>query len=206
MLIIWGRITSINVQKVVWVARELGLPFERRDAGRQFGVVDSQEYRQINPMGKVPTIVEDGFILYESDAILRYLAAKFGAGDLWPHDERVRARADQWSDWQSKEFSPSLMPAFFGILRTAPEKRDPVAIAESLAAAGAKMAVLDRHLATTPYVAGDRFTYGDITAGLAVHRWLNLPIERPNMIGITTYYAKLKQRAASSEAFHLPVE
>src|SRR6266849_4106379 len=124
MLKIWGRTNSVNVKKALWAAEELGMKYERIDAGMQFGVNKTPEYLGMNPTGLVPTIDDGGFVLWESHAIVRYLAAKHGAGTLWSNDLRVRADADRWMDWThsfSREFQ---RPVFWPLVRTPPEKRD----------------------------------------------------------------------------------
>ena len=112
MLKLWGRINSINVQKVLWTLAELNVPYERTGAGLQFGVVNEPFYRRMNPNGRVPTIEDDGFVLWESNAIVRYLSAKHGAGTLWPNDPRQRADADRWMDWTTSTVAPALTPVF----------------------------------------------------------------------------------------------
>src|SRR6266853_3212134 len=148
MLKLWGRINSINVQKVLWALAELKVPYERTDAGLQFGVVNEPFYRRMNPNGRVPTIEDDGFVLWESNAIVRYLAAKHAAGSLWPEDLRVRAEADRWMDWSNTTFWPALRTLFLGLVRTAPEKRDPQALAQSRLKTDEVLRIVDTHLGT----------------------------------------------------------
>ncbi len=124
MIKIWGRNTSVNVQKVMWAVGELGLPHERIDVGGSFGKNNEPAYLAMNPNGLVPTLEEDGFVLWESNAIVRYLAAKYGAGTLEPSDMRARARASSWMDWQLTVAAPAVTPVFWGLVRTPPEKRD----------------------------------------------------------------------------------
>ena len=131
MLKIWGRANSINVQKVVWCARELGLAFERVDAGGSFGIVDTPAYRALNPNGKVPTIEDGELVLWESNAIVRYLAARHGPGTLWPEPLAARADADRWMDWALVELIPAMRDAFVHLIRTPADRRDPKAIAAS---------------------------------------------------------------------------
>src|SRR6266702_1843690 len=131
MLKLWGRINSINVQKVLWALAELRVPYERSDAGLQFGVVNEPFYRRMNPNGRVPTIEDNGLVLWESNAIVRYLAAKHAPGDLWPDDIRTRADTDRWMDWSNSTFWPALRPLFMGLIRTPPEKRDPNAMEDA---------------------------------------------------------------------------
>src|SRR3989454_7315331 len=130
MLVIWGRNNSINVQKVLWCCEEMAIEYKRIDAGAVFGVVNTPEYRSLNPNGLVPTIDDDGFVLWESNAIIRYLAAKHGAGTLWPDDLRQRADADRWMDWATSTVAPAITPVFWGLIRTPAEKRDLKAIEE----------------------------------------------------------------------------
>lgn len=205
VLAIWGRITSVNVQKVVWTADELGLAYERRDAGGAFGVVATPEYRRMNPNGLVPVIEDDGFVLWESNAIVRYLAAKHAPGRLWPDDLRRRADIDRWMDWQATEFTPAMRNAFLQLVRTPPEKRDAAAIEASRSASEKAAAVLEAHLAGRAFVAGDAFSPADIVLGCAAHRWLNLPLEREPRPGMQRWYASLRARPGAAQALATPV-
>lgn len=205
MLTLWGRLNSVNVQKVVWALEELSVPYARNEAGGPFGVVDTQAYRRLNPNGLVPVIEEDGFVLWESNAIVRYLAAKHGAGGLWPGDLRVRADADRWMDWQATTFTPATGPAFHGLIRTAPETQDRAAITASVAKAEPMAALLDAHLAERPYVAGQTFTMGDIAAGAAAHRWLNLPTAREKRPHLERWHRALLERRAAAKVLVAPI-
>jgi len=176
MLRIWGNADSVNVQKVVWCCEELRLAYERIDAGRHFGVVDTPEFRALNPNGLVPTIDDDGYVVWESNAILRYLAARYSAGALWPTDPRARADADRWMDWANSTLWPVLLPLFRAFFRTPAAQRDPHAIeAHRLEALGA-MSLLDKHLERNAYVGGAAFTMGDISAGCPAWRGFAMPI------------------------------
>ena len=196
MLKIWGRPNSVNVRKVLWCCEELGLPFERVDAGMQFGVVNTPEYRRLNPNGLIPTIEEDGFVLWESHAIVRYLAAKHGAGKLWPTDLRVRADADRWMDWASGTFGAAFRLVFWGLVRTPPESRDMKAIGEAAKKCGELAGYVDAALAGRRFVAGDSFTMGDIPLGCHLHLWLNMPIERPACRNVVAWHKRLLERPA----------
>ncbi|MGZ5845559.1 MAG: glutathione S-transferase family protein, partial [Xanthobacteraceae bacterium] len=147
MIKIWGRNTSVNVQKVMWALGELGVPHERIDVGGSFGKNNEPAYLAMNPNGLVPTLEEDGFLLWESNSIVRYLAAKFGAGSLEPADLRARARASSWMDWQISVAAPALTPVFWGLIRTPPEKRDAAAIEAGKVKSMAAMKILDAQLA-----------------------------------------------------------
>src|SRR5260221_4988159 len=179
MLKIWGRVNSVNVKKALWCIEELGLPYERTDAGLQYGVVNTPEYRKMNPNGLVPTMDENGFILWESHSIVRYLSAKFGKGVLWPMDERIRGVANQWMDW-SFSFQASVRDAFWGLIRMPPEKRDLQAIEAARVKSGEMGRILDTALADRLYLAGP-FSMGDIPIGCDVQRWMRLPMGRPKL-------------------------
>ena len=166
MLKIWGRANSVNVRKVLWCCDELSVPFERVDAGMQFGVVNTPEYRKLNPNGLVPTIEEGGFVLWESHAIVRYLSAKHGAGALWPEDLRVRADADRWMDWAGVMFAAAFRPVFWGLVRTPAEQRDMKAIGEGAKKCGELAGYVDAALAGRRFVAGEQLTMGDMRFGL----------------------------------------
>ena len=194
MLTIWGRTNSINVQKVLWCCAELGLVYERIDAGGSFGVSNTPEYLAMNPNGLVPTIDDDGFILWESNVIVRYLAAKHGQGTLCPGDLKARAEAERWMDWQVTTLWAAMRPIFFGYVRTPPEQRDAAALASAQRSSEEALAILDRYLKDRVFVAGERFTMGDIPAGISVYRWLALPIERPDFPHVMRWYQALTER------------
>jgi glutathione S-transferase len=205
MLRIWGRRNSVNVKKALWCAEELGLPYKRIDAGLDFGVVNTPEFRRLNPNGLVPTIEDDGFVLWESHAIVRYLAARHGTGTLWPHDLKVRADADRWMDWAGVALGPAMRPAFWGLVRTPPEKRNAGEIAASVARAGALLAMADAALAGRAFIAGDAFTMGDIPLGCHAYNWMALPIERPPAPNLEAWYARLAARPAFRRVVMLPL-
>jgi len=199
VLTIWGRLSSVNVQKVVWCADELGIEYKRIDAGGKFGLNDTPEYLAMNPNGLVPVIDDDGFVLYESNAIVRYLAGKAGATALWPEDARARADVDRWMEWQSTGFTPAMGPAFMQLVRTAPDKRDVGAIEGSRAKTEKLSGILEAHLAQQRCLTGDRFTVADIVVACAAHRWLNLPIERTARPNLQRWYDECAARPASRQ-------
>lgn len=196
MLKIWGRTNSINVQKVLWCCGELNIKYERIDAGRQFGVNNTPEYKAMNPNALVPTIDDDGFILWESQAIVRYLARKHGLGTLCPSGPKACADADRWMDWNATTVWIDLRPIFWNLVRIAPAKRDMALVKSSRDKLVANFAILDAHLANRNYVIGGAFTMGDIPLGTAVQRWFNLPLERGNLRNLEAYYRRLQGRAA----------
>jgi glutathione S-transferase len=203
MLKIWGRVNSVNVKKALWCIEELGLPYERTDAGLQFGVVNTPEYRRMNPNGLVPTMDEDGFILWESHSIVRYLAAKYGKGVLWPMDERTRAVANQWMDW-AFSFQGAVRDSFWNLIRTPPEKRDLKAVEASRVKSGEMARILDAALASQMYVAG-AYSMGDIPIGCEVQRWMRLPMERPSVPNVEAWFERLCARTAFKKNVDIPL-
>ena len=196
MLKILGRNNSQNVQKVLWCCDELDIRFEREDYGGQFGKTKDAEYLDMNPNAVVPTIIEDGFVLWESNSIIRYLAAGHGAGTLYPTDLRNRALGERWMDWQLSILGPAMHPVFWGLVRTAPGDRDNAAIARARDVLTTKMAMLDTFLGRTGYVAGDSFTVGDIPVGIATYRWYNMEIEREDHANLKRWFDDLSARPA----------
>jgi glutathione S-transferase len=194
---VWGRNTSANVQKVMWAVAEIGLPYERIDIGGPFGQNRESAYLAKNPNGLVPTIEEDdGFLLWESNSIVRYLAAKHQSQVLAPAELRARARASSWMDWQLSVLAPAITPAFIGMIRTPPEKRDHAAIEESKKKTTAAITILDGELAKTAYVAGDHFSFGDIPAAVMANRYRQLVPERPPLRNFERWYAAIAGRQA----------
>ena len=205
MLKIWGRNNSINVQKVLWAVDELGLKYEREDAGGAFGKTDTPEYLAMNPNSLVPTVRDGNNIMWESNSILRYLGATYGAGTLWPTDPGTRALADRWMDWQLSTISESMRVCFWGLVRTPPDKRDMAAITAAAKQAGALFGRLDGWLAGKKFVAGDNFTIGDIPVGCFAYRWNALPIERPSLPNLQAWYGRLRERAPYMKHVAVPM-
>jgi glutathione S-transferase len=203
VLKVWGRVNSVNVKKALWCIDELGLPYERVDAGLQFGVVQTPEYRKMNPMSLVPTIDDDGFIVWESHTIVRYLAEKYGKGVLRPMELEPRTLANQWMDW-AFTFQASVRDAFWNLIRTPVEKRDARAIEASRVKSGQLAAILDAALAERLYVAGT-FTMGDIPIGAEVQRWIRLPLERPKLPHLEAWFGRLCARPAFKKNVDIPL-
>ena len=204
MLRIWGRVNSVNVKKALWCAEELGLKYERVDAGMQFGVNKTPEYLGMNPTGLVPTIDDDGFTLWESHTIVRYLCAKHSAGALWPTDLQARADAERWMDW-AFSFQRAMRDVFWGLIRTPAEKRNATAIENGVKQSIELAALLDKALADKPYVAGAAFTMGDIPIGCEVQRYMRVPIERPLLPKLQAWFERLRERPAFARHVDLPL-
>ena len=205
MLTIWGRLSSINVQKVVWAAGEVGQDFERIDVGGPFGGLDTPAFRALNPNAQIPVIEDGGFRLWESNSIVRYLAARYGVGDIWEADVARRAEAERWMDWMLSELQPAMAPVLWGVVRKVPAFTDQKVIADGLKRAETLMAILEAQLADRPFLAGERFGVADITVGCGAHRWLNMPVERIERPAMRRWYETLFARPAAQAALPLPI-
>ena len=198
-LIIWGRANSINVQKVLWTCEDLSIPFKRIDAGMEYGVNKTAEYLAANPNGLVPTINDGGYLLWESQAVMRYLArrptAKEEPKPLYPSDPKSAGLVDQWLEWNSTFAWPAMRPLFWGWVRLKPEERDLNALEQSRQLMIKAFTILDERLALSPFVAGDHFTLADIPLALIAYRWFNIPVERPIFEYLEKWYSKVIERA-----------
>ena len=205
MLHLWGRITSINVRKVVWTAQELNLPLQRTDAGGAFGLVREPQYLARNPNGLVPLIEDGEVVLWESNTIVRYLCARHSPGGLYPEALPARFVAEQWMDWQQTTLNPAGRGAFMQWFRTPAAERDASVIARSVAATEPLLDMLDAHLAGQPWMAGDQFTMADIPVGCEIHRWWGLPQERPHRPHLQRWYQTLCQRPGARGVLDQPL-
>ena len=205
MLRLWGRTGSINVRKVLWTLQELGLPFERIDAGLAYGHNHTPAYLAKNPNALVPLLEEGDFTLWESNAIVRYLAASHAMGTLYPEDLRTRFDAERWMDWQQTTLNRAGGPAFIQWIRTPAEQRQPAVIAQSVAATEPLLQMLDAHLAKRPWMAGEHFTMADIPIGCEVHRWWGLPQPRPALPNLASWYTAVQARPATRGVLDLPL-
>ncbi|HEX4410312.1 MAG TPA: glutathione S-transferase family protein [Xanthobacteraceae bacterium] len=197
MIKVWGRNTSSNVQKVMWAIGEMGLPHERIDVGGPFGKNREAAYLAMNPNGLVPTLEEeDGYLLWESNSIVRYLAAKHKATVLEPADLRIRANAQKWMDWQLSVFAPAITPVFLHLVRTPPEKRDHRVIEEGGKKSTAAVQMMETQLGKTAYLAGDDFSYGDIPVAIMAYRYRQLVPDRPPQQNFERWYAAVSSRQA----------
>jgi glutathione S-transferase len=197
---LWGRSTSMNVQKVLWALGELGLDFARIDAGGAYGGLDTDSYGALNPNRRVPTLEDEGLVLWESNVIVRYLASAYGRGDLHPDSPADAARADQWMDWMQTTLSPVFIPLFWEAVRKPPSQRSPERIAQLSEEAGRVYAMLDAHLGTSPWLGGQEFSMGDIPAGATLYRWFTMEIPRPGLPHLESWYARLGERPAYRDA------
>lgn len=202
---VWGRPNSINVQKVMWTVGELGLEHRRIDVGGPFGGLDTEEYGRLNPNRKIPTLVDGDVVVWESNAVVRYLAARYGAGTLWPEDPGERSWADRWMDWQITEVQPHLHVVFWNLIRTPPERRDADAVAKAAQALGRVWGIAEARLAAVPWLGGRRFTMGDIPLGCAYWRYRNLDIPRPDLPRLEDWFARLSERPAYRTHVMLPL-
>ena len=205
MLKIWGRANSSNLKKVTWLCEEMALPYNRIDAGLSFGVVNTPEYRKLNPNGLVPTIDDEGFILWESNAIVRYLAARHAAGTLWPTDLKVRADADRWMDWCTSTLWPAFRPVFWNLVRTPADKRSQKEIDDGAKKTVEILGQLDGALAGRTFVAGDQLTIGDIAFGPIVYLVNNVLPTRPALANYDAWYARISERPAFKKVVALPI-
>ncbi len=203
---ILGRKTSSNVMKVLWGCAELGLDYVREDIGGPFGGNDQAEFLRLNPNGRVPVLIEEDFVLWESNSILRYLASVHGEGTLWPTNAQTRARAERWMDWQLSILSPALVPVFWGYVRTPEAERDYEKLSAARDVLENCMAMVDRYLGETAYLGGDAFSMGDIPVGIAAFRWFALPIERRDLPHLRRWYDALCERPGYQEHIMNPME
>ncbi len=194
MLKIWGRVNSINVMKVMWCVEELDIPHERVDAGMAYGVVGDDFYGELNPNRRIPTIEDDGLVLWESNVIVRYLSAKYGSGSLCPTDIGERALAEQWMDWQQTTAHADITFIFWAVVRDLKENQVPEKLNAAASRLGKNWKIVDDQLANRDFLCGDRLTMADIPLGTAVWRWYNMDTERPSLPNVEAWHERLKQR------------
>jgi len=205
MLKIWGRNSSMNVQKVLWVCAELDIPFERIDLGGPFGGNDKPEYLVLNPSGRVPTIEDGKTILWESNTIIRYLCTTRGGAQLYPVDPVHRAQVERWMDWQLSMINNSMAALIFGYYRTPPERRDLAALEAARLEALHYWRIIDGYLDGRTYLECDRLTLADIPVGIWAYRWYRYPIERPELPNLRAWYERLAERPAYKAHIAIPI-
>lgn len=204
MLRIWGRRNSFNVQKVMWLAGELDLEHQRIEAGGSFGGLDDPKFLRMNPHGRIPVIDDDGVIVWESHSIIRYLSAKYGSGSFWSEDAAERSLADRWMDWSLATLQRDFMDLFWDFYRTPDDQRDWRRIKTLTARCAEHYRLLDPHLATRQYLAGNGITMADIPAGTSLYRYFELEIDRPQIPHVTAWYDSLQERDAYREHVMVP--
>jgi glutathione S-transferase len=197
MLTVWGRRSSFNLQKVMWLVGELALAHRHIEAGGRFGGLDTPEFRAMNPHGRVPVIDDHGVIVWESHTILRYLAARYGRGWFWSDDAGARSEVERWMDWSQTTLQPDfLMGVFWGFYRTPELQRNWPAIRDKVARCAQHFRLLDRMLADRPFLAGNAMSLADIPAGTSLYRYFELDIERPSVSNVEAWYRRLQDRPA----------
>ena len=199
MLEIWGRKNANQVIQVLWTLSELSVEHKRHSIGTESGDLETDDYKSLNPNSKIPTIRDNGFVLWESHAIIRYLARQYGYGSLYPKDPQKAAISDQWMTWSTDGFMGTFFPVFWQLVRTEESQRDLNKIAEMAKKSAEVLQVLEGHLINNNFVAGDKFTYGDIPLGVLIHKYFVLNINRPSMPGIEAWYQRLTRRSPFQE-------
>jgi glutathione S-transferase len=207
VITIWGRANSVNVQKVLWCCDELVLPYERIDAGMQFGRIGEAAYLAMNPTGKIPTLVDGDFVLWESNSILRYLVMQYGqSSTLYPDDAKTRASIDRWLDWALTTLAPAERSVFLALVRTPAEKRDATKLAADLEAVAALWKMLDSQLQSRFFIDSDKFTLADIVLGGYAKRWFGLEgVERPSLPNLERWYSRLATRSGFKKYVDFPL-
>lgn len=204
---VWGRVTSSNVKKVLWVAHDLKLDIERIDAGGKFGVVDTPAYRALNPNGRVPTLEEGGFVLWESNAIMRYFCESYGGEALYPAEPRTRADINRWLDWSLSILSPADTKVFLATIRTPEGKQDKASIAKLVDQASGAYRILDAHFKDREYAVG-KFSIADIALSIFVDRWTRNPFlaNRPDFTHNAAWLARVREKEGFRKFVEIPLE
>jgi glutathione S-transferase len=197
MLHIWGRISSINVRKVVWAVQYLNLTHRRTDAGGQFGIVKTPDYLAHNPNALVPLLEDGDFRLWESNVILRYLCARHAPGTLYPQDLKARFDAERWMDWQQTTLNPAGRDAFVQLIRRPGGQVDATRVDASVAATTPLLDLLDAHLARQPFMAGSQLTMADIPIACEIHRWRGTPLPHQPRAHLDRWYQHMLALPAS---------
>lgn len=198
---VYGRATSSNVQAVMWTIGELGLDYERLNYGHKYGGTQTPEYLSMNPNGLVPVVRDGGGEpLFESAAIVRYLAARYGEDSFWPKDAAARAQVDKWAEWAKTEVTRAFtVPIFWIVVRTPAAERDEAALARSIERMNEKLAIAEAQLERHAFLANDDFTVADIQLGHLLYRYFDIDISRPSLPALEAYHRRLTERPAYRE-------
>jgi len=205
MLQVLGRPNSVNVQKVMWCLAELGLEVERSDIGGAFGGNDRAEYLGKNPNGKIPTLIDGEYVLWESNAIVRYLCDHYRAGHWYPESAQQLGHANQWMDWYQTALHRPMTTLFWQLIRTKAADQDPAVIAAAIGECASFWTMLDRHLQGRPYILGDHPSMADIPLGCAAYRWHSMGFERPDLPDLQAWWSRMSQRPAYQSHVMLPL-
>lgn len=205
MIKILGRPNSVNVQKVMWTAAEIGVSVDRHDIGGAFGGNDTDDYLEKNPNGRVPTLVDGDFVLWESQAIVRYLSESHGTAPWYPASAQDRGLCGQWMDWYIANLHPAMTVMFWQLIRTSDADRNNAAVAAAAVDAAKEWAILDKHLENNTYLLGDELTMGDVPLGCAAYRWHTMDIQRPNLPNLKRWWDSLAARDAYKKHVMLPL-
>ena len=207
MLTVWGRHSSFNLQKVMWLVDELGLPHKHVEVGGKFGGLDRPEFLAMNPHGRVPVLQDGETVVWESHTILRYLAARYRKQQYWSDDPATRSLAERWMDWSHTTLQPDfLIGVFWGFYRTPADKRDMPRVKAAIARTNRDLAQLDKQLAGKKFLLGDTFSLADIPAGTHLFRYYGLEIERPSLPNVERWYRTLQERAPYRAHVMLPFD
>jgi glutathione S-transferase len=204
---IWGRANSVNVQKVLWCLRELDLTYERIDAGMAFGKNTEPDYLAMNPNGRVPTLVDGDYVLWESNSVMRYLVLAYGKGSpIYPQAPKQRAGVDRWLDWTLSTMQPVDRPVFWALVRTPIEKRDMVTIQKDVDAEAVQWRIVNHQLATRRFIEGDDFTLADIALGAYARRWLGVEgVKKPQLAHLDRWFAQFADRPGFAQFIAPPM-
>ena len=205
MIRILGRPNSVNVQKVMWAAAEIGVSVDQHNIGGVFGGNTTDDYLAKNPNGRVPTLVDGDFVLWESHAIVRYLSEVHGTTPWYPESAEDRGLCSQWMDWYTAHVHPAMTVIFWQLIRTSDEERDNAAVAKAVTDVAHEWAILDKHLGNHAYILGDELTMGDVPLGCAAYRWHTMDIERTNLPNLKRWWDSLAARNAYKEHVMLPL-
>jgi len=207
MLTLMGRPNSSNVKKVLWTLEELGVSYENIKIGGAYGGLDDPAYLAINPNGKVPSLRDGDLIIWESNTIVRYLAATYGAGTLWLEEPKRRAHAEKWMDWGANVLFPAFHDILFHTLRLPQPQRDPAIVAQGVQNFEKALAIMEAELSQRSWLSGENFGVGDIVAGVFVYYYYEMDLVRGTSFPhVESWYQRLKTRPAYVKTVMIPID